>query len=271
VEITAALEPEREEPQVDPLRLLALEYHAVPRALRPALERSSLEAALAATLVFTPLPLERRRPLLLVGPAGSGKTLTTARLAARLVMAGTPPMVLTTDGGRAGAAEQLSAFTRLLGIELMATDNPVALGRALALHRSGSPVLLDAEGADPFDPGEQEQLAALAATAGAEAVLVLPAGLHPDEAAELGAAFANAGARLLVATRFDLARRIGSVLAAAHAGRLAPAEAGISPAVADGLVPLTPDFLAARLLCTGSPHDRIRPQAWGPLDRHRFR
>ncbi len=55
-----------------------------------------------------------------------------------------------------------------------------------------------------------------------------------------------AGAGLLVATRLDLARRLGGVLAAADAG-LAIAEAGIGPGAADGLVPLTPELLARRL------------------------
>jgi flagellar biosynthesis protein FlhF len=251
VEITAALEPEPLEPQPDPARLPALEYHAVPRVLHPVLQCGPLETALAAVVAFAPLPLEQR-PLLLAGPPGAGKTLTTARLAARLVMGGITPVVVTTDGGRAGAAEQLGAFTRLLGIELITAANPVALGRALARRPSGAPVLIDSQGADPFDPAQQEQLVALAATAQAETVLVLPAGLHPEEAAELAAAFADAGASLLIATRLDLTRRLGSVLAAAHGGRLALAEAGIGPGAADGLVPLTPAFLAARLLCTGS-------------------
>jgi flagellar biosynthesis protein FlhF len=50
----------------------------------------------------------------------------------------------------------------------------------------------------------------------------------------------------MVATRLDLARRIGGVLAAAHAG-LAIAEGGVGPGAADGLVPLTPELLARRL------------------------
>jgi flagellar biosynthesis protein FlhF len=252
VEITAALEPEPAEPAPEPTRLPALEYHGVPRVLFPVLQRGPLEAALASVVAFAPLPLQERRPLLLTGPPGAGKTLTTARLAARLVMGGVTPVVVTTDGGRAGAAEQLAAFTRLLGVELIAVADPVALGRALAKRRPGAPVLIDSQGADPFDPAEREQLTALAAIAQAETVLVLPAGLHSVEAAEQAAAFAAAGASQLVATRLDLARRLGSVLAAAHAGRLALAEAGIGPGAADGLVPLTPSFLAARLLCTGS-------------------
>ena len=54
-----------------------------------------------------------------------------------------------------------------------------------------------------------EELTALAATARAAMVLVLPAGLDPAEAADQAQAYVAAGARLLVATRLDLARRLG--------------------------------------------------------------
>jgi flagellar biosynthesis protein FlhF len=55
------------------------------------------------------------------------------------------------------------------------------------------------------------------------------------------------GANLLLATKLDAARRIGSVLAAAEAG-CALAEAGIGAGAADGMVPFTPDLLARRLM-----------------------
>jgi flagellar biosynthesis protein FlhF len=95
-----------------------------------------------------------------------------------------------------------------------------------------------------------EELAALASTASARIVLVLPGGMDTAEAADLAAAFAAMGAGQLVATRLDQTRRLGGILAAAASGRLALTEAGIGAGAADGLVPLTPAFLAERLLQT---------------------
>ena len=66
-------------------------------------------------------------------------------------------------------------------------------------------------------------------------------------------AYADAGAEFLVATRLDVARRLGGIVAAAETARLILTEAGIGPGAADGLVPMTPEFLAARLLRTGKP------------------
>jgi flagellar biosynthesis protein FlhF len=170
-----------------------------------------------------------------------------------MVMAGTTPLVIAADGCRAGATEQLAAFTRLLGLTLVVACHPVTLSRALARRQEGAPVLIDAPGCDPFDQAQRDELAGMAGAADAETVLVLAAGTDPSEAAEQAAAFAEAGASLLVATRLDVARRLGGVLAAAGAGPLAIAEAGVGPGAADGLTPLTPDFLAARLMQTGTP------------------
>jgi flagellar biosynthesis protein FlhF len=257
VEITAALEPDDPLPPSppDPARLAALHFHAVPPALQRSLQTGSLDVALAEALSFGSLPLAPELPpLLLSGPPGAGKTLTVARLATRLVLAGVMPMVITADGKRAGATEQLAAFTRLLGIDLIVASHPVTLGRALARRQDAVPVLIDAPGCDPFDPAQAEQFVTLATTAAASSVLVLPGGMDPAEAADLAAAYAAAGASLLVATRLDQTRRLGGILAAASAGRLALTEAGIGAGAADGLVPLTPAFLAARLLQTRMPH-----------------
>ncbi len=254
VELTAALEPDDEPPALaDPERPRLLAWHGVPAPLADRLLGAALPQALAGALPFGTLGLDgAARPLMLAGPPGAGKTLSVARLATRLVMAGASPLVITADGRRAGATEQLAAFTRLLGLTLIVASHPATLARALLRRQPGTPVLIDCAGADPFDPAQRDEVAGLAASADAAVALVLPAGMDPGESADLGAAFAAAGASLLVATRMDLARRLGGLLAAADAGRLTLAEAGIGPGAADGLTALTPALLADRLGRTGA-------------------
>jgi flagellar biosynthesis protein FlhF len=203
---------------------------------------------LAEALAFAPLPLGRERPLLLAGPPGAGKTLTIAKLTARLVLAGTPPLVITTDGQRAGAVEQLAAFTRVLGVTLAVAPTPAMLAKALAHRSPGQPVLIDTAGCDPFNEVQARHLRQLVVQAGPDIALVLPAGLDAAEAADLARAFAALGAQHLLPTRLDAARRLGGVLMAAKAGPLALTEAGIGSEVADGLETLTPEGLASRLL-----------------------
>ena len=165
VEVTAALEPEEDAaPPLrpfspgEPARLAALRFHGVPDALLEGLLRGDLVDAMSRVVGFGRLDLAPdARPLLLVGPPGAGKTLSVARLATRLVMAGEAPMVITADGRRAGATEQLAAFTRLLGLNLIVASHPVTLGRALARRPDGAPVLIDAPA--PYKPEELKYLA----------------------------------------------------------------------------------------------------------------
>jgi flagellar biosynthesis protein FlhF len=226
----------------------SLAFHGLPAPLSQRLLEGPLEAALEASLRFARMPDGVARPLLLAGPPGAGKTLTCAKLAARRVLAGlAPPLVVTTDGERAGAAEQLASYTRLLGATLAVALTPPALLKALARRAPGQPALIDTPGIDPFVPEQARLLASLAAATGAQIALVLPAGLDAAEANDQARAFAAIGAAYLVPTRLDVTRRIGAVLAAGVAGRLALTEAGTGNGAADGLTPLDPAWLADRL------------------------
>lgn len=255
VEVTAALdlaEPELIEPEPEPPPS-ELARHNLGATLAGAFPGPDLSAALAARIAFEPLPEDR--PLLLVGPPGAGKTLTCAKLAARAKMAGHTPIVVTADGARAGAVEQLAAFTRLLRITLAVAAVPEALAKALQARAPGQLALVDGFGCDPFDEAQAERLYRLIRAADATPVLVLPAGMDSEESAEVARAFHQLGARHLLPTRLDMARRLGGVLSAACTG-LALTEAGIGPQVAHGLQPLSPAWLAARL--AGGP-DRENP------------
>jgi len=111
VEVTAALEPALDvpPPALDTARDAALGWHGVPPRLINALPSGWLADSLRDALSFGALPIDYAAPLLLAGPPGAGKTLTTAKLATRMVMAGEKPLVITADGQRAGAPEQLAA------------------------------------------------------------------------------------------------------------------------------------------------------------------
>ena len=204
-----------------------LAYHGIPASLAARLAGPDLPLALRATLRFGMLPISQDGPpLMLAGPPGAGKTLTIARLATRLVMAGIAPLVITADGRRAGAAEELAAYTRLLGIGLMVASTPQTLSRALGKRAAGAPALIDTPGINPFVGEELAELSALGAATKAATVLVMPAGQDFAEATDQALAFAPVGCRHFLPTRLDLARRVGSVLGAATAADLILTEAG---------------------------------------------
>ncbi len=279
IELTAALDQPDEPPAPAPPPLpqaaapggeLDGQYHGTHAALARRLAGPGLAQRLQETFRFAPLRLAGGTPLLLAGLPGAGKTLSVARLATRLVLAGTRPLVITADGRRAGGAEELAAYTRLLGLTLLAASTPATLTRALGEAAPGAPVLIDTAGINPFEPAEAEALTALIAAAGASPVLVMQAGAHPEEAAEQAAVFAALGIAHLLPTRLDIARRLGSVLAVADpAGPgLTLTEAGIGTGATDGLVALTPALLAERLLRAQPPPPRLRAPVFPSARAH---
>lgn len=241
----------------------ALDHHGVPEPLVTALlEGHIADAAPAAALadrmkdVFRFANLFDRKetsPVLLAGLPGAGKTLVAAKLAARAVLRGQPVRVITTDIGSAGAVEQLTAFTKAIDVELETADGPAALARVVAQRPGGVRPLtiIDTRGVNPFDAVEMAGLAALIVASRADPALVLAAGGDAREAAEMAEAFADIGCVRLVATRLDIARRLGGLLAAAAAGRLALAETGASPIVAHGLQASNPTLLARLFVAEG--------------------
>jgi flagellar biosynthesis protein FlhF len=257
-EVLAAIEPRQDE--VVPLELpriaddylderrAAFGWHGVSADLTTRLTDRDLELALNKRFRFAPLrPPASGAPLMFVGEPGAGKTLSLVKLAARMVMAGVKPHLISTDGQKAGAAEQLAALTRILGLTLLVADQPATLRRAIAMRVDGAPVLIDGRGMTAGLAADDAALKDMLSASGSEPVLVVPAGLDPAETVDIAAYFADAGVRQLIATRLDVARRVGGLIEAAWRSRLVLTEAGHSADVVDGLSPMTAKMLAARL------------------------
>ena len=212
--------------------------------------KKMLAAALKKTFSFTDMSF--KKPVILVGPPGAGKTLMTAKLAARAVLNDEKPVVITTDIARAGGVEQLSAFLNILSVPLLQAEDAKELKALLGKVHKGSPVIVDTGGLNPFDPQEMKFLAKLLNVAEMEPVLVLPAGTDAEESAEMAMTFEVLGVKRLMPTRLDFARRLGGLLCAAERAGLSFTEASHTPQVANGILKLTPEALA-NLLMPHSP------------------
>lgn len=277
VRITAALEPadadlavaemlEESHPSgaADAVRM-ALDGHGLPQRLLERLTNAArtaeltdptlaCAAALEAGFTFACLPEHTApRPFLLVGPPGSGKSIATAKLAARSVLKQRQVGVITCDNLRAGATEQLAAFTRILEIDLVKARGPDSLRRAVeAATGLFDLMLIDSPGLNPFRQTDMDYLTELVEAADVEPILVMAAGGDPIESGEVAESFAAIGATRLFTTKLDTTRRLGGMLSAAEMGQLALCDVSASPHVASGLAPISAMSLA-RLLMPQAP------------------
>ncbi len=162
----------------------------------------------------------------LVGPTGVGKTTTTAKLAARCVMKYGADRVamLTTDGYRIGAHEQLLIYGRILGVPVLPAGDAQALQQALTELRGKHIVLIDTVGMSQRDQNVAEQAAMLcAAGRPVRRLLLLNSASHGDTLDEVAHAYRQDGAGELmgcIITKVDEATHLGAVLDTAIRHRL---------------------------------------------------
>lgn len=251
----------------------ALASHSVPQRLNDRLVNAArisglddpilaCAAALEAGFAFAPLPEHSApRPFMLVGPPGSGKSIAVAKLAARSVLKQRNVSVISCDNLRAGATEQLAAFTRILEIELIKTRGPDSLRRAVeaaaGLHDL---VLIDSPGLNPFKRSDMDFLQSMIEAANVEPILVMAAGGEPNEAGEMAEVFATIGVNRLFAARLDTTRRLGSILNAADTAQLALCEVSASPHVASGIAPISAVALARLMIPEPALRESAQPQ-----------
>lgn len=215
----------------------------------------ALGRALEQHVPFAPLPAEPDGPVVLIGQPGAGKTASAAKIAVRAVLAGRSAALVTTDTS-AGALGQIEAFASLIRLPVEAAADPDALAELLERLSAENParvLVVDTQGINPFDRAELTALRKLIAACGpaAEPVLVAEA-LGGRDLEDQAVIFKALGARRLIVTRLDIARRLGSVVAAARVSGLALAQGSASPYIAEILEPLNP-FAFARRLLTGDP------------------
>lgn len=263
LDLAELLAPAESSPCAERLAAMAV-HHELPDMLRDRLlEAASASgeddplAALAQALNelfrFAPLCRSSTGPLLLSGPPGVGKTAAVAKLAARAVLDGHSVAVVTTDTDRAGGLDRLRTLIAPLDLEPRAAPDAATLRRLVA-DTAADRLLIDSPGINPFRPADLALLSSLLAAGRAEPVLVLAAGHGVTDSAEIGHTYAALGARRMLVTKLDAARRLGGLLAAAAAG-LAFGEAGIGPTIGRGLGPLNARGLARLLL----HHERAAP------------
>jgi flagellar biosynthesis protein FlhF len=150
-----------------------------------------------------------------VGPTGAGKTTTIAKLAARWCMQhGAADLALvSTDGYRIGAREQLMTYARILGAPMHAADSGKELAAVLERVKSKKLILIDTAGMGPRDVRLTEQLTALKyGASGARVLLALPAQAEGQALDEIVCAFVRVKPAACILTKVDEAASLGGAI-----------------------------------------------------------
>jgi flagellar biosynthesis protein FlhF len=151
----------------------------------------------------------------LVGPTGVGKTTTTAKIAARYVMRhGSSNLALiTTDGYRIGAEEQLRIYGKILGVMVHSVKDEVDLNLALNQLKSKHMVLIDTVGMSQRDQKVSEQIAMLSATdVPLKRLLCVNATTNIETLYEVVSTYTGSGLDGCVLTKIDEAVNLGNAL-----------------------------------------------------------
>lgn len=216
----------------------------------------TLASALDSMFHFEPVSANSPpRPIMLIGPPGAGKTITTAKLASQFILSGKNVHLISTDVFRTGGLAQLEGYASVLKINMTEAEQPEDLVFAIkSAEKNNEVILIDTMGYNPYSRKEMSELHAFLAATDCEAILVTSAGIDTHEAREISETYAALGVKRFITTKIDVARRYASMLTIAENGKMAFAGVGITPYIGDGIEPL--DALKLAKLLTRIPEKK---------------
>jgi flagellar biosynthesis protein FlhF len=205
-------------------------------------------------------PVDPPPLLVLVGPAGVGKTTTAIKLAAARVARHQPTALLTLDDRRIGALAQLRIYADILGIPLAAAASAAEAGRALERLGAAGTVIVDTPGISPGEEAHRSELKEiLTALPAAALYLTLAVNTRAQELQRTVEAWKGTTLSGLIFTRLDETDVWGPALNLALQSRLPVAYAACGPRIPDDLASDPLAMLLERLLPEPNAADR-RPE-----------
>lgn len=166
-----------------------------------------LRAAIAELVPIAPWDEDAagRRIVAMAGPSGVGKTTTVAKLAARARMAGKSVSLISCDGFRVGAVDQLERYADLLGATFDVARTSAELA-ALLEEETADVVFVDTSGRPPVATAPEAALAARRkkdAPVHVDLLLCMPASIRAADAARVVSIFAPLSPTGVCVTKLD--------------------------------------------------------------------
>lgn len=212
---------------------------------------SKVREALKDVLTLSPWKeqTEGRRIVAMVGPSGVGKTTTVAKLAARARMKGQSVALISCDGYRVGAVDQLERYAELLGASFGVARTAGELA-ALLEEETADVVFVDTSGRPPAATAPEAALAARRkkdAPVHVDVILCVPASIRAADAARVVGVFAPLAPTAVCVTKLDETESPSGLVHGPWAARLPLAVICNGPRVPEDVAPATPDAIAAAL------------------------
>jgi flagellar biosynthesis protein FlhF len=190
-------------------RVRRIEAHAVTSST------SAFEQAVSELVSFTRAPWARsaspRRSIAFVGPTGSGKTTTMAKVAARALVEGQRVALVTTDTWRVGAVQHLARYAEILSLPCYVAAGD-ELQNVLSHARGADLVLIDTAGRTPNDPSESKEIARFRSLPQIETHLVVPSSTTEKQLARLRTRYDAYGPSGVIVTKLDEADGPGGIV-----------------------------------------------------------
>lgn len=223
-------------------------YHRLPQKFReawlevlsPMMTKSSncLDASLQTLVHMNPQwinSIHANKPLIFVGPAGSGKTVAFGKLCAHLLSMGKKIKPVTTDLIKAGAVAQTKVYFEAMGQDIIKAPNKAALNKIFQNLNRDEIMLVDTPATNIYSAQSMNALDNLIGGLGCHKILTLSAHMDAQEAADQSKAYKNIGASELIFTQMDSTAHYASVLNAPFESGLKLACYSASPNLGDGL------------------------------------
>lgn len=206
-------------------------------------ERVSVDSDL-----FSGLSRGKRKVIFLIGPTGSGKTTTIAKLAAKYFLhMGRMVSLYTTDNYRIAAIEQLKRYADTMEIPFQAVKDIKKFKESL--QRDGSElILIDTAGYNHKNPDFYSKMEmyseAFSSNDEVENILVFSATVSYSNLKSVLEAYEKIGYKRMIATKLDEAEFLSSILELADINNKAFAYFSIGQEVPFDIVPASKKLLA---------------------------